>query len=140
MSDVHVRMRLGGETYALAIEHVLEVVELGSLTGIPGSPGSVLGARNLNGSVLPVFDLARVLAIPGGMPQRVVVTDLDGCRAGLAVDEVTEVGPLPATGDPADVPYLTRSVLEAGEAVGVVDVRYLYESLGHGSRARPRAL
>ena len=58
MIAVHVRLRVGRERYALPIENVLEVAELGSLSALPGAGAAVLGVRNLRGQVLPVFDLA----------------------------------------------------------------------------------
>ena len=60
MSGVHVRLRVGGESYAFGVEHVLEVAELGEIAPVPGAPAGVLGVRNLRGQVLPVFELASV--------------------------------------------------------------------------------
>ena len=62
MSD-HVRLRVGSELYAIPIENVLEVAELGELSAVPGAEPVVLGVRNLHGQVLPVFDLAWALVI-----------------------------------------------------------------------------
>ena len=82
MSGVHVRLRVGRERYALPIENVLEVAELGALSAVPGAGGAVLGVRNLHGQVLPVFDLARVLAIAGdASAPRVVVAEHAGRAA-----------------------------------------------------------
>ena len=76
----------------MPIENVLEVAELGELSAVPGAGAAVLGVRNLHGQVLPVFDLARVLAIAGDAPApRIVVAEHAGRLAGLAVDEVTDV-------------------------------------------------
>ena len=72
MTGVHVRLRVGRERFALPIENVREVAERGTLSAVPGASGAVLGVRNLHGSVLPVFDLARVLAITGAAAPRVV--------------------------------------------------------------------
>ncbi len=57
------RVRVGGEQYALPVEHVHEVVDLGELTPVPGSADSVLGLLNLDGEIVPTFDLARILQI-----------------------------------------------------------------------------
>ena len=59
--SIHVRFRVGDESFALPVGQVLEVAELGSLAPVPGAPPSVLGVRNLRGQVLPVIDLAGVL-------------------------------------------------------------------------------
>jgi purine-binding chemotaxis protein CheW len=130
MSSVHVRLRVGRERYAVPIENVLEVAELGRLSTVPGAAAAVLGVRNLRGQVLPVFDLARVLAIAGdGSVRRVVVAEHDGRLAGLAVDEVTEVGELEGETEQTDAEHLSGAILEDGQLVGIVDVERLFGSL-----------
>ena len=133
-ADVHVRLRIGRETYALPIENVLEVAELGELTVVPGAGIGVLGVRNFHGQVLPVFDLAHVLGIHrDGPPPRVVVTDHAGRVAGLAVDEVTDVAPFTADLEEAESEYLTHAALEDGRLVGLVDVDRVFEALAKES-------
>jgi purine-binding chemotaxis protein CheW len=130
MSGVHVRLRVGSERYAVPIENVLEVAELGELSKVPGAGGALLGVRNLQGQVLPVFDLARVLAIAGdGCAARVVVAEFHGRLAGLAVDEVTDVGALATATEGTDAEYLSGAILEDGRLVGVIDVAHLFGSL-----------
>jgi purine-binding chemotaxis protein CheW len=130
MNGVHVRLRLGRERYAVPIENVLEVAELGSLSALPGAGASMLGVRNLRGQVLPVFDLARVLAIAGdAAPPRVVVAEHEGRLAGLAVDEVTDVVALAGEAEQAESEHLTGAILEDGELVGILDVERLFGTL-----------
>ncbi len=130
MSD-HVRLRVGSELYAMPIENVLEVAELGELSAVPGAEAVVLGVRNLHGQVLPVFDLAQVLASAGeATARRIVVTEHAGRLAGLAVDEVTDVSPLPAAIEEADAEYLSGALLEDGRLLGVIDVDRLFDGLG----------
>ncbi len=130
MSSVHVRLRVGREHYAVPIENVLEVAELGALSPLPGAGGAVLGVRNLRGSVLPVFDLARVLAIAGDATAPcVVVAEHDGRLAGLAVDEVTDVVALEAEAEQAEAGHLSGAILEDGRLVGIIDVERLFSSL-----------
>ena len=130
MSVVHVRLRMGRERYAVPIENVLEVAELGVLSALPGAGAAVLGVRNLRGQVLPVFDLARVLAVAGdAAPPRVVVTEHEGRLAGLAVDEVTDVVALAGEAEQADAEYLSGAILEDGQLVGILDIERLFGSL-----------
>ena len=130
MNGVHVRLRMGRERYALPIENVLEVAELGSLSALPGAGAAVLGVRNLRGQVLPVFDLARVLVIGGdAAPPRVVVAEHAGRLAGLAVDEVTDVVALAGTPEQTEAEYLSGAILEDGQLVGILDVERLFGSL-----------
>ena len=130
MSGVHVRLRVGREWYAMPIDNVLEVAELGALSAVPGAGGAVLGVRNLHGQVLPVFDLARVLAVAGDTSSlRVVVAEHQGRLAGLAVDEVTDVGALASDTEESEAEYLSGAVLEQGQLVGIMDVERLFASL-----------
>lgn len=120
---MHLRIRLGAEHYALALEHVLEVVELDEVTPVPGSPATVLGLRNLRGEILPVLDLCTLLKIPGdGEPRRLVVVADGARRAGLAVDEVIDFSRLPEATATIDSPLLHGGVLLDGVLIGVVDV------------------
>jgi purine-binding chemotaxis protein CheW len=130
MDAFHVRLRVGREAYALPIENVTEVAELGELTRVPGSGRAVLGVRNLRGQVLPVFDLAQVLRVAHeGRLARIVVADQDGRTAGLAVDDVTDIAPLGDQLEETSLEYLASSVLEDGELVGVIDVARVFDAL-----------
>jgi chemotaxis signal transduction protein len=130
MNGVHVRLRVGRERYAVPIEHVLEVAERGTLSAVPGAGSAVLGIRNLRGQLLPVFDLASVLAIAGSEhADRVVVAEHDGRQAGLAVDEVTDVGELVGEAEEPQAEYLAGAILDDGELVGILDVERLFGAL-----------
>jgi len=49
---------LAGETYALGILNIKEIIDYGNLTEVPMMPAFVRGVINLRGSVVPVVDLA----------------------------------------------------------------------------------
>ena len=128
--SVHVRLRVGRETYALPVEHVLEVAELGEVTPVPGAQRAVLGVRNLRGQILPIVDLATVFGIESsGRPERVVVAESDGLRAGFAIDEVSDIEQLPDSVDETESDLLVGAALTNDELVGVVDVQRLFRSL-----------
>jgi chemotaxis signal transduction protein len=130
MNDVHVHLRLGRERYAVPIENVLEVAEIGALSAVPGAGAAVLGVCNLQGQVLPVFDLARVLAIAGGASTpHVVVAEHNGRLAGLAVDQVTDVGSFAGGAEETEARHLSGAVLEDGQLVGIINVERLFVSL-----------
>lgn len=134
MSSVHVWLRVGAEAYALPVENVLEVAELGSISPVPGAGPAVLGVRNLRGQVLPVFDLATVFGIGReGPPARLVVAEESGRRAGLAIDEVTDVAPLPEAAEEAESEFLVGAALVDDSLVGVVDVARVFEALEQGA-------
>jgi purine-binding chemotaxis protein CheW len=136
VSEVHVRIGIGTEHYALPVERVLEVAELGDLAPVPGSPAEVMGVCNLRGQVLPVMDLARVLGLPQGEPGRIVVAELAERRAGLAVDAVIDVGELPDASEQVDSPFLTGAVLIDGVLVGMLDADAVLSSV---EPSEPRA-
>ncbi len=120
---MHLRIRLGAEHYAIAIEHVLEVLELGELTPVPGSPTAVLGLHNLRGEILASVDLSAVLGMAGGGEPRHLVVVADGVhRAGLAVDELFDLEALPEATATTDSRFLTGGSLVEQTLVGVVDV------------------
>ena len=49
---------LGGETFALGILNVKEIIEFGNVTEIPMMPDFIRGVINLRGAVVPVIDLS----------------------------------------------------------------------------------
>src|SRR3954467_3968301 len=61
----YVVFRLGGEGYALEVMRVQEVLDVQTMTEVPGSSRSLLGVINLRGHVVPVYDLR----IPFGLPR-----------------------------------------------------------------------
>jgi purine-binding chemotaxis protein CheW len=123
MSRVHVRVVAGGEHYALPIDAVLEIGELGQVTPVPGAPSGVLGVRNLRGQVIPVLDLATVLSLSGDAEnERIVVTEDGDLRAALAVTSTDDVGELGTATEEVDSPYLSGAILVEDALVGIVDV------------------
>lgn len=123
MSSVHVRVRVAGEHYAVPVEGVLEVAELGDVTPVPGAPRSVLGVRNLRGQLITVVDLATLFGLEDDGPRgRIVVTE-DGDRgAGLAVQSILDVTALPEPTEAAESEYLRGAVLADGELIGIVNL------------------
>jgi chemotaxis signal transduction protein len=120
---MHLRIRLGAEHYALSAEQVLEVVELGAITPVPGSEATLLGLRNLRGEILPALDLRALLGVASGDASRHLVVVADGDRrAGLAVDEAIDFSQLPDAAASVESSFVKRGVLVEGDLVGVVDV------------------
>jgi chemotaxis signal transduction protein len=130
VTEITVRVRVGVETYALPVECVLEVGRLGAVDRLPGSGRAVLGVFNLRGRVLPTFDLATAFGIRHEHPpSHLVVTESDGRLAGLAVDDVLDVGPLVGPVQQAEAGYLAGSTLQDGELVGLIDVGRMFAAL-----------
>jgi len=129
--NAYVRFRVAEEAYAISVRSVLEVANLGELTPVPGAPREILGVRNLRGKILPVIDLAALLgASRTGPPGRLLVAESDGHPAGLAIDEVTEVGEFAAPVEEAESALLLGTVLEEGDLIGVLDMAAVIGALG----------
>src|SRR3954466_14603076 len=60
----YVIFRLGGEGYALEVMRVQEVLDVGTLTHVPGGPRSLRGMLNLRGHVVSVYDLRVPFELP----------------------------------------------------------------------------
>jgi chemotaxis signal transduction protein len=130
--SVYVRLRLAAEAYAIPVEHVVEVAAIGRVAAIPGARPEVLGVRNLRGRILPVVDLARILGVPRSAPAlRLLVSEVAGRQAGLAVDEVSDVGELGDPTEETESGLLLGATLVAGDLVGVVDLPGVFDSLEH---------
>lgn len=139
MTQSQVRIRLGQEEYALPVEGVLEITELGPVTPVPGAPTGIIGVRNLRGQVMPIVDLAQVMGLAEAAdPQRIVVVEDSDRRAGLVVDDVLDVGPASPPTDTTDSPYLVGTALSEGALVGVVDLPALLDALDSRT-ARPES-
>jgi chemotaxis signal transduction protein len=121
VSAVHVHLRVGAERYALPVADVRAIVDMEGLAPVLGMPPSVLGLRALDGALLPVFDLARLLGVAGGAPTRIVVVETAG-TVGLAVDEVLDVAELPELDGERASERLHGTALLDGVLVGAIDL------------------
>lgn len=93
---------LGGETFALGILNVKEIIEFGNVTEIPMMPAFIRGVINLRGAVVPVIDLSARFggtASPVSRRTCIVIVEIeneDGKQdLGVVVDAVNEVLEIP---------------------------------------------
>ncbi|GAA5173661.1 chemotaxis protein CheW [Niveibacterium umoris] len=89
---------LGGEMFAIPLEHIREIIEFGGLTEIPMMPDFLRGVINLRGAVVPVIDLAaRFGRAPTAIARRTCIVILEVLQEeqlmplGVIVDAVSEV-------------------------------------------------
>jgi len=90
--------RLGGDTFAIDIMRVREIIKPQKLAGLPGAPSFLEGVINLRGTVIPVVDLRKRFEIEGRRGDgegRLLITMIRRQPLGLMVDSVTEVASIP---------------------------------------------
>jgi purine-binding chemotaxis protein CheW len=100
-ADRYLTFQLDGETYALPILEVAEIIEYRALTSVPMMPDLIRGVLNLRGGVVPVVDLAiRFGRPPTTIGRRTGILIVDARRAdrpehrqqvGILVDAVNKV-------------------------------------------------
>ncbi|MBL4666573.1 MAG: chemotaxis protein CheW, partial [Sneathiella sp.] len=56
-SNQYLTFMLSGETYAINILDIKEIIEYGNLTPVPMMPEFIAGVINLRGSVVPIINL-----------------------------------------------------------------------------------
>jgi chemotaxis signal transduction protein len=130
-SRTYVHVRAGAEHYALDVEHVLEIVELGAITPVPGSRGGVLGVHVLRGEVIAAASLAAALGIAHDeTPHRLVVaTTGDARRVGLAVDGIVGVGLLEVQSNEPEGEFVLATGMVDDALVGFLDVPALFDAI-----------
>ena len=101
-STAFLTFQLGGESFAIGILAIKEIIEYGGLTEVPLMPACVRGVINLRGAVVPVVDLqARFGRVPGDVTKRtcVVIVEVGSEEqnqvVGVVVDAVNEVLDIP---------------------------------------------
>lgn len=85
---------LGLEEYAINISYAQEIIRIPQFTKIPNVPVFIEGIFNLRGKVIPVFDLKKrfgIVQTDRGIDSRLLILELDGMKAGIIVDDVSEV-------------------------------------------------
>jgi purine-binding chemotaxis protein CheW len=93
--------KVAGQAYGLPVASVVRIIEMVTITRLPGAPDIIQGIINLHGKVTPVMDLRQRFGLPGqtyGLHTPIILVDAgDGLHTlGLvvdAVDQVVEAGP-----------------------------------------------
>nr|WP_320131496.1 chemotaxis protein CheW [uncultured Holophaga sp.] len=128
---------LGGETFAMEIRFIREIIQYGGLTTVPLMPDFIRGVINLRGAVVPVVDLAvRFRRRPTEPTKRTCIVILEvgeGERLstlGVLVDNVSEVleisdgeiEPAPSFGSSLRADFIQAVGKVAGKFVILLDV------------------
>ena len=123
---------LGGETFAIGILSIKEIIEYDNLTTVPMMPACVRGVINLRGAVVPVMDLSSRFGRTSSEITRrtcivlVEITNEAGSHdVGVIVDAVNEVLEIPP-GEIEPAPtFGTRIRTDFIHGMGKVDGRFV---------------
>lgn len=137
--------RLGGEGYALEVMRVQEVLDVLSMTEVPGASRCLLGVINLRGHVVPVYDLRIPFGLPvdpkpSRAPSVLIVETEEGNDAeitGLLVDRVSDVlefspddvQPSPQLGLGKTTPFVRGLIRHQEAFLLVLDVDRVFSAL-----------
>ena len=134
---VYLTFHIAGEEYAVPVDRVSRVVEIGPITKVPSMPACIRGLMNLRGSVVGVVDLGLKFGFPAAALTKwtclvVVEVEIEGDRIvmGLIADGVgrvievlpEEIGDPPAFGTQIRVDYLTGMVNVGEKFILILDI------------------
>ncbi len=133
---------LAGETYAVQIAHVAEILRPPPVTEVPRAPATVLGVISVRGRLVTVMDLRRRFRLaeaPIDRKSRILLADVgSGEQIGLLVDEVQQVWRLAAEEieasnvlggeQPAHIAGIGRPAASGGIILILLDLRPILES------------
>ena len=85
---------IAGEQYAVAIDHLVEIVTPRTATHVPNADPTIVGIISLRGTMVTVIDVRRKLRHPRaarGNDTRIIVAERGGETLGFEVDRVLRV-------------------------------------------------
>ena len=142
--DQYLTFMLGGETYAMGILAIKEIIEFGSLTEVPRMPSFIRGVINLRGAVVPVVDLSARFGKPATTVTRrtcIVIVEVasgdtdqqDTHVVGVMVDAVNavleiapaEIEPPPSFGAHIRADFMTGMGKVNGKFVIILNIHHV---------------
>jgi purine-binding chemotaxis protein CheW len=134
---------LAGETYAVQIAHVAEILRPPPITRVPRAPDTVLGVISVRGKLVTLVDLRRQLHLPPAaieIKTRILLADAGtGEQIGLVVDDVQqvwrlasdEIEPAGVLGgeQPAHIAGIGRPAASGGAMLILLELRPILESV-----------
>jgi purine-binding chemotaxis protein CheW len=123
---------LGGESFAMGILAIKEIIEYSDLTQVPMMPAYVRGVINLRGAVVPVIDLSVRFGKPASVVTKrtcIVIIEIQagGERhdVGVVVDAVNAVLDIPASDIEPPPSFGARIRTEFIQGMGKVNGRFV---------------
>lgn len=89
--------KVGEQEYSLPVSRVIRIIEMVTITRLPGVPNVIQGVINLRGKMAPVVDLRHRFGLPPhayGLHTPIILADPgghNGSHLGLIVDSVEQV-------------------------------------------------
>jgi chemotaxis signal transduction protein len=115
-------VRAGGRRVGLALDQVIEVLDLGPVYPVPSTEPAVRGVTTSRGRIVPLVHLASLLegeTVTASSGGTAVMVRLAGRRMCLEVDDAEEVLRVPGLPVPSDV-SLPFAVAVARQGDGIV--------------------
>ncbi|MEG2769387.1 MAG: chemotaxis protein CheW [Oscillospiraceae bacterium] len=127
LNNKYLTFFIGGNTYAIELSHVTEIIGVQATTPVPNVPAYIMGMINLRGKIVPVIDGRKKLSYPDKETDDktcTVIVEHENAQIGLLVDCVSEVASVedgsiaepPSVGKDGRDKYL-KGVLKIGEEV-----------------------
>lgn len=141
--EQYLTFTLDGETYAVEINHVREVLDMIRITQVPNMPSFMRGVINLRGGVVPVIDLRDKFRLPRVEKEInacIVILELliDGaaCLVGAIADTVKEVmrlddlhiEPPPRMGNRLKTEFIKGMINRDNDFIVVLDIMRVFSS------------
>jgi purine-binding chemotaxis protein CheW len=139
-AEQYLAFTLGGESFAMDIRSIREVIQFEEITQVPLMPPFIRGIINLRGSVVPVLDLfVRFGRPPATVAHRTCIVILEltqgdaSAELGVLVDSVSEVlsiaasdiEPAPTTGTGLNADFIAGVAKTGDRFVILLDVNHL---------------
>jgi chemotaxis signal transduction protein len=124
MSGGWLLVRAGERRIGLALDQVVEVLDLGPVHPVPATDPAVRGVTSSRGRIVPLVHLATLLGEAGGHGGTAVLVGLEGRRICLEVDEAEEVLREPGLPVPPEVslPFAVGVVRRPDGLVPLLDL------------------
>ena len=138
LAGKYLTFALGGESYAIPVLKVREIIRLTSITAVPQMPDYIRGVINLRGKIIPVMDLRLRFGFTGAASAEqncIVVVQVknpagQATAMGLVVDAVEEVAQLAAAdieetpdfGAQVDTKYILGMAKIKGAVKALLDI------------------
>ena len=135
LSGKYLTFALGGESHAIPVLKVREIIRLTSITAVPQMPDYIRGVINLRGKIIPVMDLRLRFGFTGTSSAEencIVVVQVKNSAGqatamGLIVDAVEEVAQFAAS-DIEETPDFGAEV-DTGYILGMAKVKGVVKAL-----------